>query len=191
MKKVIILSLLLLFTVTLLAQEAKYEFKSAIIKTENTVGEVKIPMTTYIDDYGKKECLEFTVYGIKFISITVESAQTIIVNMNEKTAIKTQKLQSPNFLKLTDEVKESNNIKELGEETVGEKTCKKYSLVQNQMGRLMNVNTWIWKGFAIKTETINEEPVMYSVATEIQENVAIPASKFVTPEGISGQEQPQ
>ena len=48
----------LLISTVLIAQEAKYELKSAIIKKETVAMGQKLESTWYIDDYGKKESSE-------------------------------------------------------------------------------------------------------------------------------------
>jgi len=198
MKKVFILSLLTLFAVSLMAQEARYEFKSAIIKSEMSFGEMKTVVTTYVDDYGKKEATEFSMVGpdgneSNWLNIT-EGATTTSVNLTAKTAFKMQSRQATvNFLKLTPEIKAARNIKELGEETVAEKSCKKYSLETSWGERTSKVTNWVWKGFVLKLETLGDDGnvFMSSKATEIQENVAVPAGKFVVPSGITVQEMGQ
>ena len=217
MKKVVVLSLLTLFAVSVMAQDAKYEFKTAIIKMESSFGGTKSPSTVYIDDFGKKEARESVRNdrdgnASNMLNIT-DGTTTTSVNLTAKTATKMElrqgqggqgqgqggqgqggarqgqgsQGQSINYLKLTPEIKAARNIKELGEETVAGKPCKKYSLETSFGERTSKITNWVWKGFVLKSETRNDngEVTMSSVATEIQENATVPASKFVVPSGIT------
>jgi len=209
MKKVVVLSLLTLFAVSVMAQDAKYEFKTAIIKMESSFGGTKYPSTVYVDDFGKKEARESVRNdrdgnASNMLSIT-EGTTTTSVNLTAKTAFKMElgqggqgqggvrlggQGQSINYLKLTPEIKAALNIKELGEETVAGKPCKKYSMEMTFGDRTMKSTYWVWKGYVVKSETLGEDGnvTMSSIATEIQENVTVPASKFVVPSGITVQE---
>ena len=54
------------------------------------------------------------------------------------------------------------------------------------MGQTAEVSTWVWKGLVLKSEMgANGMVVMKEEVVEIEENPAVPADKFVVPEGIT------
>lgn len=194
MKAKTLFAVLLLAVTTLLsAQEAKFEIKSAIITKEMVAMGQKVECTWYVDDYGKKESLELTmktggVAGVEkhIRTITDGAASVITVDLDMKTAMRMKLPQQPiNYLKLTPDVIEKYKIKEVGEETIAGKTCKKYTLEITQMGQTLQMSVWVWKGMALKSETAsNKMVVMVETAKEINESTTVPADKFVVPEGI-------
>lgn len=191
--KTLFAALLLAVTTLLSAQEAKFEIKSAIITKEMVAMGQKVECTWYVDDYGKKESLELTmktggVAGVEkhIRTITDGAASVITVDLDMKTAMRMKLPQQPiNYLKLTPDVIEKYKIKEVGEETIAGKTCKKYTLEITQMGQTLQMSVWVWKGMALKSETAsNKMVVMVETAKEINESTTVPADKFVVPEGI-------
>lgn len=191
--KTLFVALLLAVTTLLSAQEAKFEIKSAIITKEMVAMGQKVECTWYVDDYGKKEALELTmktggVAGVEkhIRTITDGAASVITVDLDMKTAMRMKLPQQPiNYLKLTPDVIEKYKIKEVGEETIAGKTCKKYTLEITQMGQTLQMSVWVWKGMVLKSETAsNGMVVMIETAKEINESTTVPADKFVVPEGI-------
>ena len=187
MKKSLIVCLLLFVTISLSAQEAKYELKSAIIKKETTMMGQKIESVTYIDDFGKKESTEMNFPGAGNLrSIQDGSPVVITINLDSKQAMRTSLPDKPiNYLQLTPEIREKYNIKETGEEEIAGKACKKYSLDVVQMGQSVEIKAWVWKGIVLKSETAGNGMIITEKTTEIQENAEVPADKFVVPDGIS------
>ncbi|WP_293709422.1 hypothetical protein [uncultured Parabacteroides sp.] len=189
-----LLPVLLLFVTTVLkAQEAKYELKSAIIKKETIAMGQKLESTWYMDDYGKKESSETVmkvggVAGVEKHLLTIMDGNFVInVDLDMKTASRMKMPQEPvNYLNLSPEIIEKFKVKENGEEEVAGKLCKKYSLEITQMGQTAEVSTWVWKGLVLKSEMgANGMVVMKEEVVEIEENPAVPADKFVVPEGIT------
>ena len=186
MKKSLIVCLLSFIAISLSAQEAKYEIKSAIIKKETTMMGQKIESVTYIDDFGKKESTEMNFPGAGNMRIIQEGSSVITVNLDSKQAMRANLPEKPiNYLQLTPEVREKYNIKETGEEEIAGKVCKKYSLDVVQMGQSVEIKAWVWKGVVLKSETAGNGMIIIEKATEIQENVDVPADKLVVPDGIS------
>lgn len=193
MKSRMLFAVLLVLTTTLLsAQEAKYGIKSAIIKKDMVAMGQKVECAWYVEDYGKKEAVEIAmktggVAGIeKHIRTISEGAFVINIDLDMKTAMRMNLPQKPiNYLQLTPDVIEKFKIKETGEEEIAGKPCKKYALEITQMGQTVQMSVWIWKGLALKSETAsNGMVVMVETATQIDESSAVPADKFVMPEGI-------
>ena len=186
MKKSLIVCLLLFVTISLSAQDAKYEIKSAIIKKEMTMMGQKIETINYIDDFGKKESGDMNFPGVGNLRIIQEGQSVITVNLDSKQAMRANLPEKPiNYLQLTPEVREKYNIKETGEEEIAGKVCKKYSLDVVQMGQSVEIKAWVWKGIVLKSETAGNGMIIVDKAIEIQENAEVPADKFVVPDGIS------
>jgi outer membrane lipoprotein-sorting protein len=183
-------------TVALSAQNAakKYEIKSAIIQKEMTTMGQKMQSTWYIDDFGQKEALEMTVGSglMKQQMLTVidsESVTTVNLKLKTGTRMKLPEESNVNYLQLTPEVKEKYALKELGEEDIAGKSCKKYAMETTQAGQTMQISTWIWKGIVLKSETsANGKVVSSETATKIQEDAAIPSGKLAIPANITVQE---
>lgn len=192
--KVRLLPVLFLFaTIVLKAQQAKYEFKSAIVKKEVIAMGQKLESTWYIDDYGKKESFETMmkvggVAGVEKHLLTIMDGSSVInVDLDLKADSHIKIPQEPiNYLKFTSGIIEKFNVKEIGEEEIVGKPCKKYSLENTQMGQIVQVSTWGWRGLVLKSETgVNGMVVMKETTTEIEENPVVSAEKFVVPEGIT------
>lgn len=185
MRTLIMFGALSAMTITLLAQEAKYEFKTAIVKKEISMMGQKFEAITYVDDSGKKEANEMSLANQNIRAIS-EGETVISIDLNAKTANKTTLPEKPiNFLQLTPAIREKHKIKELGKEDVIGKPCQKYSLEITMMGQTCNVAVWVWKGLTLKTETVvNGTTIATETVTSIEENVTVPADKFVLPDGI-------
>ena len=193
MKEKLLFATVALFTVfTLSAQEAKYELKSAIIKKSMEMFGQKMDATLYFDDYGKMESVSMTMemQGTSMRMRTITKGDVItVLNLDNKTGNKiTLPESSINFLKLTQEAKDKYKVKELGDETIAGKPCKKYSMEMSQMGQDVSVTTWIWKGIALKTISEAAGMSITETATDIKENVAVDVENFAIPSDFSIQE---
>ncbi|GHT88494.1 hypothetical protein FACS189474_3830 [Bacteroidia bacterium] len=189
-KRTVIVFLLSLLTVTLSAQEAKYEFKSAIIKVTGVFMGQTSENVIYIDDFGRKESTEITMkigYEEKHIRTIMDGNSTISIDLDKGTATTVNLPDKPiNYLQLTPKIKEKYKITELGKEDVIGKICTKYSLEMPQMGMTLQMTVWIWEGLTLKAEIGSNGMILTTVtATEIQENTTIPEDKFKVPENIA------
>ena len=186
MKKILAV-LLSVIAISLSAQDARYEIKSAIIKTK-TVG-TGTERIIYIDDYGKKESLEMTqvIGGIENrIRIIYEDIYSTTVNLDSKQGSKILALRLVNFLHLTPEVIEKYKLKEAGEEEFLGKVCKIYYEERTTIGGLtMRAKSWVWKGIVLKSESSYDGGTSSTIATEIKENVVIPSEKFTVPKDVN------
>ena len=189
MKKILVV-LLSFIAISLSAQDAKYEIKSAIIKKKSVMMDRESESTTYFDDYGKKEATEMTFNfdgNESSIRTIIEGTSSVSINLTTKEGYRGRGMMrgAPiNYLNMTPEVKERYKIKEAGEETLIGKPCKIYSLEMTMGDFTMQMKTWVWKGIVLKSETSTDRGTFGETATSIQE-VAVPAEKFVIPEGIS------
>ena len=146
------------------SQEAIYGVKSGVITMSMDFGGNAMTTTTYFDDYGRKQANVSDFGGQKSRSIVVKG-ETIMVNDEAKTATRMPGMMgggmmgggsSVNFMKLNDEVIKANNIKELGEETIAGKPCKKYSMSVSMMGQSQTQTVWVYQGITLKSSSQSE-----------------------------------
>jgi hypothetical protein len=179
-----------LMTIALSAQDvAKYELESAIIQKEVIMMGQKMNAIWYIDEFGQKESVEMTMAD-KHVRTLMEGTSVIAVDLNLNVGNRMELPEKPvNYLQLTPEVREKYKIREGDEEEIAGKKCRKYSLEAMQMGQPLQVTTWVWKGLVLKSESAGNGMVFaIETATEIQENVPVPADKLIVPENAVIQE---
>lgn len=175
------------------AQESVYGVKSGIITMSMDMMGNTITTTTYFDDYGRKQANVSDFGGQKSRSIVV-NGETIMVNDEAKTAMRIPGMMgmgggsTVNFMKLTEEVIKANNIKELGEETIAGKPCKKYSMSVSMMGQSQTQTVWVYEGITLKSSSQSDFGAMERTASKFEENATIPASMFEIPEGVKIQD---
>jgi outer membrane lipoprotein-sorting protein len=175
------------------SQEATYGVKSGIITMSMDMMGNTITTTTYFDDYGRKQASVSDFGGQKSRSIVVKG-ETIMVNDEAKTATRMPGMMGMgggsrvNFMKLTDDVIKANNIKELGEETIAGKPCKKYSMSVSMMGQSQEQTVWVYQGITLKSSSQSDFGAMEQTASKFEENATIPASMFEIPEGVKIQD---
>ncbi len=179
-----------LFVVTLAnAQDARYGIKSGIIKTSGTTQGITSTATIYFDNYGEKEAsttaLETPMGKQETMQLTTKDSM-FVISLTQKIGQKQALSEQINFLKITPVDIIKYKIKDLGEETVAGKPCKKYSLQQEQMGQTIITEVSVWNGITLKaTIKLGEMEVGTQTATEIQENAEIEPLKFEIPEGVT------
>lgn len=179
-----------LFVATLAnAQDARYGIKSGIIKTSGTTQGITSTATIYFDNYGEKEAsttaLETPMGKQETMQLTTKDSM-FVISLTQKIGQKQALSEQINFLKITPVDIIKYKIKDLGEETVAGKPCKKYSIQQEQMGQTIITEVSVWNGITLKaTIKLGEMEVGTQTATEIQENAEIEPSKFEIPEGVT------
>ncbi len=146
----------------------------------------------YFDDYGKKESIltEINMSGLirmnkQMLAIT-DGEWITTLDLEERKGEKARMADKPiNFLQLTSEIRKKYNMKELGEETILGKPCRKLSIETTERGERIQMHVWVWKGLQLKSETYYNNQLLYlEVATHIKENVPVPADKFEIPADI-------
>ena len=189
--KLIFTILLVLLGLTLSAQEARYEIKSAIISKTIEMAGQKIDGVQYIDDFGVKESITLKmpmqgVPGVFLRILTINKGDTIITaNLDYKVVNTVVLPEKPiNYLKLTDEVKGKYDLKEFENEEIAGKLCNKYSLVISQMGQQVLTTTWVWKGIVLKSIISSAGMSIIEEATDIQENKTVDADNFIIPDDV-------
>ena len=191
MKRLFILAILAAaFCVGAQAQEKLYTVKSGIVTMEMDMMGQKITQEIYFDDYGAKQATVGNFGGRKTRNIVVDGS-TVMVNDDEKTATKMPMMgqqERVNFSNLDEKAIKKYKVKELGTETVAGKECKKYEVTLFMMGQPKKQTVCVYKGITLKSESKSDFGAMNQVATKVQENVEIPASMFVLPEGVKVEE---
>ncbi len=168
--------------------KGKYTLKSGIVEYKSTMMGFDASQTLYFDDYGNKEVTEshMDIMGTKTTNVMLAKDGTMYnFDPENKTGMKSPsmpQMNQLNFEALTDEVTKEWNLKEEGKETFLGKECIKYSMNNPNMN--MKGTYWVWKGIALKTEVEMATSGMVMEATNIQENVAVPAEKFEIPADI-------
>ena len=177
-------------TTVAMAQDARYELKSGAIKIEMTTQGLKMAGMQYFDDYGRKDAaLVSADMPMGKIEIkTLQFGDTLYsINLTQKMG---QKVLSPmkpvNYMSLTSEMVENYKIKEVGEETVAGKLCKKYTIEVTEAGQTVNGEVSVWKGIVLKSVMkLGMIEISNQTAIEVQENVPVEPSMFEIPAGIN------
>ena len=191
MKRLFILAVLAAaFCVGAQAQEKLYTVKSGIVTMEMDMMGQKVTQKMYFDDYGVKQATVGDFGGRKTRNIVVDGS-TVMVNDDEKTAMKMPMMgqqERVNFSNLDEKAIKKYKVKELGTETVAGKECKKYEVTLFMMGQPQKQTVWVYKGITLKSESKSDFGSMNQTAVKVEENVEIPASMFVVPEGVKIEE---
>lgn len=123
----------------------------------------------------------------KSMMTIMDSTSVITVDMDTKVANRVNLPTKPiNYLQISDEIRDQYKLKEAGEEAIGDKTCKIYTLEISQMGQTLQLKVWVWKGIALKSETSAGGTLLATeTTTDIQENTAVLQDKFSLPAGVT------
>ena len=135
--KFLFTSLLMLATLGLYAQEEgkepvkRYGFKSAIVKYTTEVMGQGIESTTYIDEFGAKECQKVKVsvpgMGEMETAVITKEGKSWAVNYAMKT-VQENPVSQPNFSELSEDDIKKYNIKEVGKDEYLGKECTVYTM---------------------------------------------------------------
>ena len=93
-----------------------------------------------------------------------------------------------NFLNTDPKYIKKNKIKVVGTETFLDRECTKYTVAVFMMGQVVKKTSWVYKGIVLKSSKATDFGEMVQQATNLVEDVEIPASTFEVPEGITIQE---
>jgi hypothetical protein len=190
MKKNILLLIVIIIGISANAQNYKrYAFKSGIIEYKYE-GKTTGTEILYFDDYGKREAKYSNtvtkMFGVKSYenTITILNGDQVTI-YDEKTGKATKSTNQAIQAFSTDEdmdyeefaikMMKSLGFEKVGTETVLGKNCD----VWEGIGTI-----YTWKGLSIKTITKIMGIKINIIATDVQTNVRIPASKFELPGGV-------
>ena len=200
MKKILIIAVMCLMGIGAQAQGKNekapqvpmYEVKSGIVTMEMDMMGRKIVQEIYFDDYGAKQAIMMDFQGKKVRSIQVKG-ENVMIDDEQKTATKMPAMgmgstDKINFLDKSEKNIKRNKIKELGTEVVAGKECTKYSVAVFMMGQVLKQTVWVYKGITLKSSISTDFGEMVQEATNLVEDVEIPAETFEMPEGIKVQQ---
>lgn len=171
----------------------KYDIKSGIItyqtKMEMSGMVIKKKSILYFDDYGLKESEEKynvdAATGKESLSERnfVKDGYHYICSIEQNAGIK-NKQRGYGVAALFDmgeaETMKENNFKKQADETVCGKTCSAFSM-ETPSGKISMCG---WNRIVLKTRVDNESMKTETIATNIDENGAIPGDKFEVPNGM-------
>ena len=190
MKKFLIIAALCAFSIGANAQEKLYEVKSGIVTMEMDMMGRTVIQEVYFDDYGAKQATLVEFQGKKLRGVEVKG-EMLMIDDAENTAIKLPAMmmgggsnEKINFLDKSDKNIRRNKIKELGTETLLDKECTKYTVAVYMMGQVMKQTVWVYKGITLKTSINTDFGEMVQQATNLVEDVEIPATMFEVQEGL-------
>lgn len=192
MKKLLIITALLSFCMGAGAQEKIYDVKSGKVTMEMDMMGQTIVQDIYFDDYGAKT-VTVSDFGGNKMRMLEKDGSNIMVNDAEKTAVRMPAMgpgaeNRINFLNLDEKTVKKNKIKEVGEETIAGKTCKKYTYKVLMMDQPITTTVWVYKGITLKSSTNTDFGEMVQQATKIEENIDIDPAMFTIPEGVTVQD---
>lgn len=192
MKKLMIITALLSFCMGAGAQEKIYDVKSGKVTMEMDMMGQTIVQDIYFDDYGAKT-VTVSDFGGNKMRMLEKDGSNIMVNDAEKTAVRMPAMgpgaeNRINFLNLDEKTVKKNKIKEVGEEAIAGKTCKKYTYKVLMMGQPITTTVWVYKGITLKSSTNTDFGEMVQQATKIEENIDIDPAMFTIPEGVTVQD---
>jgi len=195
-------------THTGLGEGKKYEIKSGIVKYKpiEFMKGITTQETLYFDDYGKKEAKE-SVTETSMMGISTKETSISIIDGDYSITYTLEKIENgknvtekvAKKMKLTSEMKAMVNMagmftdtkklvdqydyKEEGTETVAGLTGKKFSM---RMDRSKNerINFVTYKNILLKTEMMK----LKIEVDKFEENVIVPAEKFIVPAGYKIEE---
>lgn len=188
MKRYLLVAFLCTICIGAKAQEKLYEIKSGIITMEMEMMGRAIVQDIYFDDYGAKQATISNFQGKKMRGLEVKG-ENLMIDDAENTAVKMPAMGGNskdriNFLDKSDKNIRKNKIKELGTETLLGRECTKYSVAIFMMGQVVKQTVWVYKGITLKSSIVTDFGEMVQQATNLVEDIEIPASTFEVPEGL-------
>jgi hypothetical protein len=195
----IFISFVLAFQLNAQQKASRFTIKSGMVEYKLT-GNTKGTKTFYFDDYGDKTREhEKSVTETKIMGHTDRSETDKIVIINDGKYWSMDNLSGENYRgsvpyykankeiveqmseaeqkKLADDILHSFGGERQGIENVLGKPCEKITV--------MGAFSWIYKGVVLKSESKVMGIVANETATKFDENISIPANKFIPPSGLT------
>lgn len=188
MKKIIIAAMLLIGIGAQAQEEIRmYDVKSGIITMEMDMMGRKVVQDIYFDDYGAKQAMMIDFQGNKMRAVEVDGEQ-VMIDDAKKTGMKMPAMgmtnEKINFLDQSPKNIRRNKIKEIGKETFLDRECTVYTVAVFMMGQVVKQTAWVYKGITLKSSITTDWGETVQVATNLVEDVEIPAETFQIPEDI-------
>lgn len=192
MKRLLFITAILSLCIGASAQEKFYEIKSGKITMEMGMMGQTMVQEIYFDDYGTKLATVSNFNGQKMRATEIDGSN-VMINDADKSAVRMPAMgpgaeNRINWLNLDEKTVKKNKIKEIGEDTVAGKTCKKYSYKVMMMGQPITTMAWVYKGITLKTSTSTDFGDMVQTATSIEEDIKVDPAMFTIPEGVKIQD---
>lgn len=203
MKKIFVFTLITMLSITSISfaqdnQANRYAIKSGHVEYKLT-GNTEGTKSLWFDNYGEifvEEVNSITttkMFGMKNVTeehkVTImKGAENITIDYIEETVYKStnpyyqdgkdfaESMTKEEQEEFTNSIMNSFGGEIIGEENILGKKCEIMSM--------LGTKTWIYKGVALKSEAKILGVKNFEDATEFEENVKIPASKFKIPEGF-------
>ncbi|HPF00865.1 MAG: hypothetical protein AB7V36_10240 [Bacteroidales bacterium] len=142
-------------------------------------------MTQYWDEYGKKSYTQSSMemMGVTTITHMLNDGEFIYswdATTKEGTKAKVGKSQNLNYNDMSEEMMAKYHMTKEGTEEVNGKTCDVYKMEMEGT----KSKTWVWKGIAIKTETMAMGMTVTTEMTKLEEGADAPEGAFEVPAGI-------
>jgi hypothetical protein len=176
------------------ATSGKYKLESGIVTSSMEMPSMKQSGTTvlYFDKHGAREALE-TISTMKIAGNAIQMHQlrfnkdgyVYMLDLANKTGVRTKGgsvVGSTNMADVSESLIKEYHIKKEGTETIAGKTC---DMISMDDGKSMKGHVSTWNGITMKTDVSVSGMPMKTVVTKIEENSAIPDSKFEVPAGIT------
>lgn len=212
MKKILLLSLTVIFTLVLISCgennkdnsqnsdkynsskfQKRYGVKSGIIEYEIS-GSQEGTKTLYFDDWGMRQA-EYTrsvlsvggfTKSINMINI-IDGEYQYTINIDQNSGTRTR---NP-ILRTMEQLKDQKGFNEFGEQMLLNMGANKIGS-ENFLGKectiyeMKNTGTklWVWNWIILKSETKSNAIDITTVAKKIEIDVSIPSSKFNVPEKV-------
>ena len=169
------------------SQEKKYDIAEGIIHAQTTTLGMTYETITYFKDYGRMQTVETNaeMYGKVIKSRFIMTNEYVyMLDMDGKTGTKSkitdnfdETIEDIDYNNTSPEYQEEHQIKDLGEEVVAGKKCKKMSMVLNGAESIFS----IWKNIILKSETKQGGLEVIMFATKVIENPTFPKGIFDIP----------
>ena len=156
---------------------------------------MKMPSVLYFDDYGRLEATEskheLEMMGMKTFVHTLniqKDGYMYNIDLVEKTGTKTKvptgmvDAKGMDFSKLTESMMKEMEITQGGHETVLGKKCDVFEMDSKKMG--IKGRFLVWENIMLKSESEMGTIKVLSMATKMEDNVSVPADKFMVPSDI-------
>ncbi len=173
--------------------QKKYGIKSGIVTFETMVEtsgmQVAGKKILYFDNYGLKECEEtyekdklvisFFSDGEKLYNLSYDNNMAYITDTASKggTALRFDGNQ------ITQQNKDAESVQKLPNETIAEKDCEAYTVFNKSAETTTKFAGW--NHICLLTDLSSKTIKSVYKAVKIEENVEIPAEKFIVPAGFT------
>jgi len=172
--------------------DQKFGVEQGVMEFKMTTMGMTSTMEMYWIDYGKQTATITTMnmMGMNTVSHTLIQENVIytwdnMTGMGSKVEVDMDEdSQNINYNNLNKEMMDKYHMVEKGTEEVMGKTCKVFTMKYNGV----ESTTWVYKGMALKSESVVSGIKTTLEVTKLEEGATPPADAFVLPENIKFQD---